>query len=72
VPAYAVVLAVRQHAQQPHLQVGRHVADLVQEQRAAVGLLEAAAARRLGAGERPALVAEELRLQQILRGSRRC
>ena len=44
--ADAVVLAVGQHAQQPHLQVGRHVADLVQEQRAAFGLLEAAAARR--------------------------
>ena len=67
VPADAVVLAVRQHAQQPHLQVRRHVADLVQEQRAAVGLLEAAAARRLGAGERAALVAEQLRLQQVLR-----
>ena len=46
VAADAVVLAVGEHAQQAHLQVGRHVADLVQEQRAALGLLEAAAAQR--------------------------
>jgi hypothetical protein len=39
--------AVGQHAQQPRLQLGRHVADLVEEQRAALGLLEAAAALRL-------------------------
>ena len=37
------VPAVGQHAQQPHLQVGGHVADLVQEQRAAFRLLEPAA-----------------------------
>ena len=45
VAADAVVLAVGEHAQQAHLQVGRHVADLVEEQRAAFGLLEAPAAR---------------------------
>ena len=38
--ADAVELALRQHAQQPRLQRRRHVADLVEEQRAAVGLLE--------------------------------
>ena len=38
-------LAVLQHAQQPGLGVQRHVADLVEEQRAAVGLLEAAGER---------------------------
>jgi hypothetical protein len=43
VAADAVELAVRQHAQQARLQVERHVADLVEEQGAAVGLLEAAA-----------------------------
>jgi hypothetical protein len=47
VAADAVELALRQHAQQARLQIGRHVADLVEEQRAAVGLLEAAAALRL-------------------------
>ena len=35
-------LALLQHAQQPGLRLGRHVADLVEEQRAAGGLLEAA------------------------------
>ena len=45
----------------------RDVADLVEEQRAAVGELEAAAARGLdGAGERALLVAEELREEQRL------
>ena len=64
VAADAVVLAVRQHAQEAHLQVGGHVADLVEEQRAALGLLEAPAAQRLRAGERAALVAEELGLER--------
>ena len=45
VAADAVVLAIGQHAQQAHLQIGRHVADLVQEQRPALGLLEAPAPR---------------------------
>ena len=68
--ADAVELAVAQHAQQPRLQVERHVADLVEEQRAAVGLLEAAAARRLRAGEGAALVAEQFAFEQVL-GDRR-
>ena len=63
-------MAVRQHAQQPRLQVRRHVADLVQEQRAAFGLLEAPAPLRLRTGERAALVAEQLRFQQLLRNRR--
>jgi hypothetical protein len=50
----------------PRLQVERHVADLVEEERAAVGLLEAAAPRRLRAGECAALVAEQLALEQVL------
>ena len=36
------VLALLQHAQKSRLRLERHVADLVEEQRAAVGLLEAA------------------------------
>jgi len=62
----AVEGPVRQHAQEARLKVGRHVADLVQEQRSAFGLLEAPAPHRLRAGERAALVAEELRLEQVL------
>ena len=42
------------------------LADLVEEERAAVGLLEEAAPRPIGAGERAALVAEELALEQRL------
>jgi hypothetical protein len=44
----------------------RHVADLVEEQRAAVALLELADPTPLGAGEGPPLVAEQLALQRRL------
>ena len=71
VAADAVELAVLEHAQQLHLRGGRHVADLVEEQRAAVGLLEAAGALAIGAGEGAALVTEQLGLEQRLRRARR-
>ena len=48
----------------------RQLADLVEEQRAAVGQLEAALALRDGAGERALLVTEQLALEQRL-GQRR-
>ncbi|MNH12972.1 hypothetical protein D3C79_725290 [compost metagenome] len=57
--------ALGQHAQQPGLQVERHIADLVEEQRATVGLLQQplhALARR--PGERPGDIAEQLALDQ--------
>ena len=60
-------LAVLQRAQHLGLRGEVHVADLVEEERAAVGLLEEAALARLGAGERAALVAEELALDQLAR-----
>ena len=56
----AVELAVGQHPQQTGLQLGRHVADLVEEQRSAVGALELPQPPVLGPGERAALVAERL------------
>ena len=59
-----------EHAQQLGLQRQRHVADLVEEQRAAVGGLEEADLALVGAGERAALVAEQLALEQAL-GQRR-
>ena len=68
--AEAHELALLEHAQQLGLHRRRHLADLVEEQHAAVGLLDAA---RLGgdrAGERAALVAEQLRLEQLV-GQRR-
>ncbi len=64
-PADAIELAFCEHAQQPRLQLRRHVADLVEKQRAAVGLLEAPAPQLIRAGERALLVAEQFRLQQI-------
>ena len=71
-PADAIELALREHAQQPRLQRRRDVADLVEEQRAAVRLLEAPLAPRLRARERAALVAEELRLEEVRRDRRAC
>src|SRR5256885_7117593 len=47
-------------SQKPRLQLRRHVADLVEKERAAFGLLEAPAPLLLRAGERTALMAEEL------------
>ena len=63
-------LALLEHAQQLGLDRRRHLADFVEEQHAAVGLLDAS---RLGAdraGERAALVAEQLRLEELI-GQRR-
>ncbi len=70
VAADAVEFAIGQHAQQAGLRIGRHVADLVEKQGAAVGLLEAAAALIGRTGEGAFLVAEQLRLHQILGDSR--
>ncbi len=55
-----------QHAQDLGLRVLAHVADFVEEQAAAVGLLEAADALLVGAGEGALLVAEQLGLEQVL------
>ena len=60
-------LAFLQHAQQLGLQRQRHVADLVEEQGAAVGCIEQALAVAVGAGEGALAVAEQLALQQVLR-----
>ena len=59
-------LALLQHAQQLHLQRRRRVADLVEEHRAAVRLLEDALVIGHRAGERAAHVAEQLGLEQRL------
>ena len=65
--AHALERALLEHAQQLHLHVEAHVADLVQEQRAAVGELEAADARGQRARESALLVAEQLALEQLAR-----
>jgi hypothetical protein len=49
-----------QHAQERDLRFLGQLGDLVEEQRAAVGALDQALAIVLGAGERAALVAEQL------------
>ena len=59
-------LAFLQRAQQLDLRVERQLADLVEEQRAAVGFLELADALVDGAGERALLVAEQDALDQVL------
>ena len=66
VGADAVNLAVLQHAEQLRLQRQRHVADFVEEQRAAVGVLESALAEPVGPGECPGFVAEQFVVEQVL------
>src|SRR5262249_52812283 len=67
VAAHAIELAVGEHAKQPRLQVRRHIADFVEEERPSFGLLEAPAAHRLRTGESAALVTEELAFEEVLR-----
>src|SRR5207248_846353 len=57
---YARDLAALERAEHLGLGHGVHVADLVEEQRAVVGLLEEPALLLLRAGERAALVTEQL------------
>src|SRR6202030_1249054 len=59
-------LALLQHAEELHLHLGADLADLVEEQRAALGLLEEAALLRARTGEAASLVAEELTLEDGL------
>ena len=59
-------LLLLQHAQELHLQAHRHVADLVEQQRAAVRRLEQALVGAMRARERAFLVTEELGLEQVL------
>ena len=65
VGADALHLAFFEHAQQLGLHGGGHVADFVEEQRAAMGLLEFAGVALGGAGERALLVAEEFAFDQL-------
>src|SRR5437868_6859473 len=53
-------------AEQLGLRGDRQLAELVEEQRAAGGLDERAAALAVGAGERAADVAEQMRVDQVL------
>ncbi len=71
VPADAVDLALLERAQQLRLQPRMHLADLVEQQRAAVRLLELADAAGDGAGEGALLVAEQLAFRAGSPGSPR-
>ena len=69
-PADPLERLLLEEAQQLRLQARRHLADLVEEHRAAVGGLEQPALLLPGVGERAALVAEQLALEQLLRQRR--
>ena len=58
--SHAFKLTLLQHPQQLGLQARADLADLVEQQRAAVGQLEAALAQRVSPGESTLLVAEQL------------
>src|SRR5262245_27988290 len=66
-PAHRRLFAVLQHAQELRLRFHRHVADLIEEERTAFGLFEAARAAGIGAGERTLLVAEQFGLDEVAR-----
>ena len=68
--ADALDLLLLEHAQERRLHLGRHLADLVEEDRAGVRELEAPAAQTVRAGERALLVPEQLALDHAL-GERR-
>ena len=61
---------VLEHLEQLRLQRRVHLADLVEEDRAAMGVLELAELALLGARERPLLEAEQLALEQLRRQRR--
>src|SRR3546814_8782279 len=63
-------LARLEHAQQPRLRVHGHVADLVEEQRAALRLLETTGRPLLRTGEGAALVPEQLGFDELARDRR--
>ena len=62
--------ALLEHAQQLDLHLERHLADLVEKQRAAVGLDEQAGLVALRVRERAADVAEQLALERASPASR--
>src|SRR5205823_12277854 len=69
-PANRGIFSLLQDAQQPGLRFGRHVADLVEKQRSALRLLEAAHIASGSAGEGAFLMAEQLAFDQLA-GDRR-
>src|SRR5215469_13795700 len=62
-------LALLKHPQKAGLRLDRHIADLVEKQRAPLRLLKTPHAARRRPGERALLVAEQLALNQLPRDS---
>lgn len=55
-------------AQEFHLEIHRHIADLIQHERTVVGILEQAdLSLGIGSGKRAFLITEQLRFQQVSR-----
>ena len=71
VAADAFERAGLEHAQNLRLRGRRHIADFIEENGAAVALLEFADALQGGAGEGAAFVAEEVRFPGVVREWRR-
>jgi hypothetical protein len=65
VAAETCELPILQDVKDLGLQRRRHLADFVEHHRAVLRELELADARRAGAGERTALVSEQLALEQV-------
>ena len=57
---HTVKVSIREHTQQPRLQLQRHIANFVQKQSAALGLFKASTPLCLRAGEGAALMAKQL------------
>ena len=70
-PAHAFEPLVLKHPEQLGLHAERDLADLVEQQGAPAGLLEAPLPLAVGAGEGLARWPEELAFQQVFRGARR-
>src|SRR3954469_7304303 len=70
VSANALDLALLQYAQQFRLHIQRHIADLVEENRSAISLLELSNVPARCAGERSFFVAKEFRLDEFCGNSR--
>ena len=68
--ADSLELPVLEDPEQLHLEIGGELADLVEEERAPVGQLEAARLRRRRAGEGALLVAEQLAFDEVRRQGR--
>ena len=70
VTAYAVKVPVGEYTQKPSLQLHRHIADFIQKERAALGLLKAAQTRGHRTGERAFFVAKQFTFEQFSRDGR--